>query len=176
MNQLRYGSRGPRVEFLQLALNRGGVGPIAVDGVYGADTAEGVRRFQRQHGIPSDGTVTRRTHAALHPYYTGYVSHSVQRGDTLPSIARRYHTSLRSLEAANHVTDAMHLRVGTILTVPLSFPVVPTGIQWSSQVLQYVTEGLDARYPFLRRRIRSARKPPAQTPAQEPRSKQFSFS
>ena len=153
MNQLSYGSRGPSVEFLQLALNRAGVGPVATDGIYGYDTAEAVRRYQKQAGIPADGTVGIRTQKALHPYYTGYVTHRVGRGDTLPNIAVKYHTSLRSLEAANCVLDAFHLQVGTLITVPLSFPVVPTGIHWSSEVLQYVTEGLDARYPKLHRRI-----------------------
>lgn len=153
MKQLSYGSRGPRVEFLQLALNRAGVGPVATDGVFGYGTAEALRKYQRQAGIHADGTAGKRTHHALRPYYTGYVSHIVRRGETLCSIARSHHTSLRDVEAANFVYDCNHLRVGSVLTVPLSFPVVPTGIQWSSDVLDCVTEGLDARYPFLRRRV-----------------------
>ena len=153
MKLLEYGCRGPRVSFLQLALNRAGVGPVGADGIYGHDTAEAVRRFQRQTGIHPDGCLGRRTHQALRPYFTGYLTHRVCRGDTLYSIARKYHTSLRSLEAANHVANAMHLRVGDLLTVPLSFPAVPTGIPWSSDVLDSVVEGLDARYPFVRRRI-----------------------
>ena len=67
MNILEYGCRGPRVSFLQLALNRAGMGPVAADGVYGHDTAEAVRRFQRQAGIHPDGSVGPRTHHALHP-------------------------------------------------------------------------------------------------------------
>lgn len=153
MKQLSYGSRGPQVEFLQLALNRAGMGPVATDGIFGYDTAEALRRYQRQAGIHADGTAGKRTHHALRPYYTGFVSHRVHRGETLYSIARKYHTSLRSVEGANCVADCSHLRVGDLLTVPLSFPVVPTGIRWSSDVLDCVVEGLDARYPFLRRRI-----------------------
>ena len=152
MNPLTYCSSGPRVEFLQLALNRAGCGPVATDGIYGHSTAQAVRRFQKQAGIPADGTASRRTQRALHPYYTGYLCHSVGRGETLPSIAAKYRTSLRALEAANCVSDAFHMRVGTMLTVPLSFPVVPTGIRWSSEVLACVIEGLDARYPKLHRR------------------------
>ena len=153
MKILEYGCRGPRVSFLQLALNRAGVGPVAADGVFGHDTAEAVRRFQQQWGIHPNGIAGKRTQQVLRPYYTGYLIHRAGRGETLYSIARKHHTSLRSLEAANHVTNAVHLRVGDLLTVPLSFPVVPTGIPWSSDVLDCVTEGLDARYPFLRRRI-----------------------
>ena len=153
MKILEYGCRGPRVSFLQLALNRAGVGPVAADGVFGHDTAEAVRRFQQQWGIHPNGIAGKRTQQVLRPYYTGYLIHRAGRGETLYSIARKHHTSLRSLEAANHVTNAVHLRVGDLLTVPLSFPVVPTGIPWSSDVLDCVVDGLDTRYPFLRRRI-----------------------
>lgn len=152
MKLLNYGSRGPQVQFLQLALNRAGCGPVATDGVFGYATAEAVRKFQRQTGIAVNGAAGQRTHSALRPYYTGYLTHAVGRGDTLYNIARRYHTSLRSVEIANPNIHASQLRIGTLLTVPLSFPVVPTGIQWSSDVLDCVIEGITSRYPFLRSR------------------------
>ncbi len=153
MNQLAYGSRGPRVQFLQLALNRSGSGPVATDGVYGYATAEAVRTFQQQHGIAPDGAAGPRTQGALRPYYTGYLTHTVARGDSFYSIARQYHTPLRTLEKANPLVGAGELRVGDLLTVPLAFPVVPTGIAWTSEVLSSVVDGLGARYPFLRSRI-----------------------
>ena len=101
MMQLRCGSTGPQVEFLQLALNRAGVGPVATDGSFGRDTVEALRRFQAREGIPADGCVGMRTRQALHPYYTGYLTHRVGRGDTLYNIAMSHHTSLRSMEIAN---------------------------------------------------------------------------
>lgn len=149
MKQLTYGTAGPETAFLQLALNRAGAGPVATDGVCGSDTLAALERFRRQQGLRG----TARTRQALRPYCTGYVTHSVCRGDTLYTIARKYHTSLRSIEAANHIADGCRLRVGAVLTVPLSFPLVPTGIPWSSTVVDCVTEGLDARYPFLTRRV-----------------------
>ena len=153
MKLLNYGSRGPQVQFLQLALNRAGCGPVATDGIYGYPSAEAVRKFQRQAGIAINGIAGQRTHSALLPYYTGYTTHAVSRGDTLYNIARRYHTSLRSVEIANPHLNASKLRIGSLLTVPLSFPVVPTGIPWSSDVLDCVIDGLTSRYPFLRSRI-----------------------
>lgn len=153
MKLLTYGSRGPQVQFLQLALNRADCGPVATDGIYGYATAEAVRKFQRRAGIAVNGTATQRTHSALLPYYNGYLTHAVCRGDTLYNIARRYHTSLHAIETANANLNAAQLRIGSLLTVPLSFPVVPTGINWSSDVLDCVIEGLCARYPFLRSRI-----------------------
>lgn len=152
MNLLSYGSRGPRVEFLQLALNRADCGPVATDGIYGHATAEAVRKFQRQFGIHSDGAAGQRTQRALRPYYTGFLTHRILRGDTLYNISRTYHTSLRAVETANPHANPMNLRIGSLITVPLSFPVVPTGITWSSDVLDCVVEGLGARYPFLRPR------------------------
>ena len=152
MKLLTYGSRGPQVQFLQLALNRADCGPVATDGIYGYATAEAVRKFQRRTGIAVNGTAAQRTQSALLPYYTGYLTHVVGRGDTLYNIARHYHTSLHAIETANAKLNAAQLRVGSLLTVPLSFPVVPTGISWSSDVLDCVVEGLCARYPFLRSR------------------------
>lgn len=153
MKLLNYGSRGPQVQFLQLALNRAGCGPVATDGIYGYPTAEAVRKFQKLAGIAINGIAGQRTHSALLPYYTGYTTHAVSRGDTLYNIARRYHTSLRAVEIANPHVNASKLRIGSLLTVPLSFPVVPTGILWSSDVLDCVIDGLISRYPFLRSRI-----------------------
>jgi len=152
MKLLSYGSRGPQVQFLQLALNRAGCGPVTTDGIYDYVTTEAVRKFQRTSCIAVTGTVGQRTHSALRPYYTGYLTHSVSRGDTLYNIARRYHTSLRAIEIANTNINASRMRIGSLLTVPLSFPVVPTGIRWSSDVLDCVIDGLTARYPFLRSR------------------------
>ena len=152
MKLLTYGSRGPQVQFLQLALNRADCGHVATDGIYGYATTEAVRKFQRRTGIAVNGTASQRTQSALLPYYTGYLTHVVGRGDTLYNIARRYHTSLHAIETANAKLNAAQLRVGSLLTVPLSFPVVPTGINWSSDVLDCVVEGLCARYPFLRSR------------------------
>ncbi|MBQ3010248.1 MAG: peptidoglycan-binding protein [Oscillospiraceae bacterium] len=152
MKLLTYGSRGPQVQFLQLALNRADCGPVATDGIYGYHTAEAVRSFQRKMGIAANGKASQRTHSALMPYYTGYFTHAVGRGDTFYNLARRYHTSLRAIETANPNTNAAHLHIGSLVTVPLSFPVVPTGINWSSDVLDCVIDGLCARYPFLRSR------------------------
>ena len=153
MKPLTYGSRGPRVEFLQLALNRAGCGPVTTDGIYGYHTAEAVRTFQNLWGIAPNGTAGLRTHSALCPYYTGYVTHAVGRGDTFYNLAKRYHTSLHAIETANPTLHASRLHVGSLVTVPLAFPVVPTGITWSSEVLDCVVDGLTARYPFLRSRV-----------------------
>lgn len=149
MKIMKFGSRGPGVQFLQLALNRAGSGPVVTDGLFGSKTQAAVRRFQQANGLSPDGIVGPRTDRALTPWYTGVVTHTLQKGDTLYSIARQYRTSIRAIELANPGLDPFNLRIGAHLTVPLAFPVVPTGIAWTSDVLAKTVAGLTARYPFL---------------------------
>lgn len=147
---MKFGSRGPNVQFLQLALNRAGFGPVVTDGIFGGRTKQAVRNFQAARGLTADGVVGPRTQAALMPWYTGFLTHTLQKGDSLYSLSRQYRSSVSALEAANPGLDPFNLRVGSTVTVPLSFPVVPTGIDWSSDVLEKSVVGLAARYPFLR--------------------------
>ncbi len=78
---LRIGSRGDTVEALQeylnaLAQNSGGE-TIPADGVYGARTAQAVRTFQAQVGLPQTGEVDRRTWEAVTAAYVGLVSQTL---------------------------------------------------------------------------------------------------
>jgi len=149
MKIMKFGSRGPNVQFLQLALNRAGFGPVVTDGIFGYDTQNAVTAFQRAMGLSVDGIVGPRTEQALMPWYTGFTTHVVRRGDTLYAIARMHHTTVRRIETANPNLDPFNLQVGTVVTVPLAFPVVPTGIDWTSDVLAKTVAGLAARYPFI---------------------------
>jgi LysM repeat protein len=45
-------------------------------------------------------------------------THVVQAGDTLASLAARYHVSVASLETANHISDPRKLQVGQTLVIP----------------------------------------------------------
>lgn len=149
MKIMKFGSRGPNVQFLQLALNRAGFGPVVTDGIFGSKTREAVRDFQSAHLLTPDGIVGPRTTRALMPWYTGFVTHTLKKGDSLYALSRQYHSSIRALEAANPGLDPFNLQIGSTVTVPLSFPVVPTGIDWTSDVLEKSVVGLSARYPFL---------------------------
>ena len=144
------GSRGPEVQLLQLGLLRAGQNPGETDGVFGLRTREALLAFQREAGLTADGIAGPRTHAALRPYYTGYALHTVRRGDSFYRIALRYGTSLRAVQAANPEAEALDLRPGEKLVVPLGFSVVPTEINWCSELVGLCCEGLTARYPLLR--------------------------
>jgi LysM repeat protein len=45
-------------------------------------------------------------------------THVVAAGDTLASLASRYHVSVASLEAANHISDPHKLQIGQTLVIP----------------------------------------------------------
>jgi nucleoid-associated protein YgaU len=46
------------------------------------------------------------------------ISHTVQRGDTILSIARRYEVTVDDIVKANNIADPNHIEVGTTLLVP----------------------------------------------------------
>ena len=146
---LRIGSSGPTVEFLQLALLRAGFTPLSPDGIYGQNTAAAVRRFQAAVGLRQDGVVGSATWRALRPYLYGYTAVSVRSGDTLYRLASRFGTTVKAIEVANPGIDPFNLRIGSKITVPLGFELVPTTISFTSTVLECCVEGLKARYPFL---------------------------
>lgn len=149
MQILKSGDRGSLVSLLQKGLARAGWGPLAADGIFGPATESAVKKFQRAMGLVPDGIAGPRTWRALSPWLLGYAVHTVARGDTLWRIAGRYDASLLALEAANPGLDPFDLRPGQKLTVPYSFPVVPTDIPWSSALVDCCVRGLRARYPFL---------------------------
>lgn len=149
MKLLKPGSVGPSVQLLQLALNRAGFGELEKDGIFGAATKAALIRFQQSHGLQPDGIAGSQTHRSLLPWYTGFTVHRVQKGDSFYSIARTYGSSVDAISLANPEISPAILQIGTQLVVPLSFPVVPTDIAYSSQLVAYCVRGLSARYPFI---------------------------
>ncbi|MDO4572764.1 MAG: M14 family metallopeptidase [Clostridia bacterium] len=150
METLRYGSRGPFVEYLQLALKRAGYDPGNTDGVFGTRTLDALTRFQRANGLDDDGIAGRRTWAALYPYLAGYTLHKARAGDTYYALARRYDAELSAVERANPGIPAENIPVGAELVIPLRFHVVPENVRWSYALNEIVLDGLTARYPFIR--------------------------
>lgn len=50
--------------------------------------------------------------------HTSGHTHTVAKGDTLSSIARRYHSSVSAICAANGITNPNALKLGSVLTIP----------------------------------------------------------
>ena len=150
MKILKYGSTGPNVQLLQLALNRAQNALLDTDGVFGERTRNALIRFQAENGLSADGIAGPQTQAALRPWYTGVYMHRVRQGDTLWSISRMHGVSLESIVAANPGIDPANLVLGSTVKVPLPFSVVPTDIPWCSALMDYAVDGLTHRYPQLR--------------------------
>lgn len=149
MKTLFYGTNGPQVQLLQLALRRTGSSNVATDGVFGAETQSALKSFQRRNGLSADGIAGPATHRALGPWYKGYVNHTLHSGDSFYRLARRYGSTVAAIAAANPTLDPLRLQPGTTVRVPLPFDVVPTQIAWCSELLRFCCEGIAARYPAV---------------------------
>lgn len=149
MRLLKYGSTGPAVQLLQLALVRAGYGPLDTDGLFGRATQSALQRFQRSMGLNPDGIMGPLSHRAILPWYLGYILHRVQPGDTIFSLARHYGSSQDAILLANPEAEPLMLMPGQELVIPFSFPVVPTDISFFSALVGYCVRGLAARYPFI---------------------------
>lgn len=64
---------------------------------------------------PSPGPETKPAPAAAPP---GGLKHTVAKGETLTSIAKRYNIPLAELEKANKITDERKLQIGHVLNIP----------------------------------------------------------
>lgn len=128
---LRRGDFGWDVAVLQFLLVRRGIA-VPVNAYFDGPTLRGVRLLQRRLGLTPDGVVGPRTLAALGR--TGIVPrvqknkkasaslavHVVRPGESLTSIARRYHTSVAILARINHLDPSRPLLIGTRLRVPVA--------------------------------------------------------
>lgn len=119
----------------ELALRRAGVSSLA--------------EFQLREGLYPSGNEDVLTMQRLTPYLLGYERYMVQKGDTYYKLARRFGTTIRAIRTANPQQNPQLLRVGQYLTVPFGFPVVPTDVAFTSELVDVCTQGLTARYPFI---------------------------
>lgn len=80
---MTWGSSGSVVEELQKNLNTLGYSCGGVDGIYGVNTAEAVRKFQRDKKLSVDGIAGALTQSAIKQALSGYFS----AGDTVVVVA-----------------------------------------------------------------------------------------
>lgn len=124
--------------FTELALSRAG--------------AADLKAFQAQEGIFPSGREDALTVQRLTPYLLGYRRYTVKAGDTFYRLARTYGTTVQAIAQANPEQDPRSLSVGQNLIVPFGFPVVPTDLPFTSELLGLCIHGLTVRYPFLTQR------------------------
>lgn len=143
MRELYPGNEGTLVRYLQLALQRAGQ-DIQVDGVFGPKTCEALEKMTGGTCVAADAQWE-----MLLPYLRGYVTHTVEEGDSLYQLAEKYDTTVEAIERANPGINAGNLNVGTIIVVPYAFPLVAENVPYSSLLVSWIIEGLQARYPYV---------------------------
>ena len=111
--------------------------------------AADLEEFQRREGLYPSGQEDILTMQRLTPLLLGYERYMVKPGDTYYRIATARGTSVRAMLTANPNQNPNLLIPGQYLNVPYGFPVVPTDVPFSSELLQICVQGLLVRYPFL---------------------------
>ncbi|NLK67540.1 MAG: LysM peptidoglycan-binding domain-containing protein [Clostridiaceae bacterium] len=149
METLRLGSQGPYVKLIQSLLLRIGYNPGAVDGIFGQQTQNAVRAFQRDNNLTPDGIVGPITWSYFQSFLRGYDTYAIRPGDTLYNIAQKYYTTVNAILTANPGVNPIYLRVGQIITVPYGIDIVFTDIDYTYSILEMDIDGLEARYPFI---------------------------
>jgi len=139
------GDEGVLVQYLQLALTRAGY-VTQINGVFGPVTCRILKAFLKTE---TNCAVTQEIWDRLIPYLKGYAQHRVVSGDTFLNLAKQYRTREAYIRLANPTLKPENLTIGTIVRVPFDFPVVPTGVLYTSLLNEYILEGLSVRYPFL---------------------------
>lgn len=132
---LRTGSSGPDVITLQYLLDLISeyypeIPAPVQDGIFGSKTRQSVIAFQKAMQLDADGIVGSRTWRALYDTYqgitqnvpspgpgTGSFQYTVQPGDTLWLLSRKYGTTVEAIKQLNGLTGDM-LYVGQVLKIP----------------------------------------------------------
>ena len=149
MRNLKQGDFGPDVMLLQSTLKKTGFYSSEITGDFDEATAQAVQNFQRASGLRVTGDFDAATYQQIEKYILGYALYTVKSEDTADTIAEKFGTTVKNIEAANPNTDIYSLSAGQELTVPYGTQVVYTDIDYTYDVLELNIRGLKARYPFL---------------------------
>ena len=140
--QLDRGKFGWDVAVLQYLLNHHGIN-VPVNGYMDGPTVRGLRRYQRELSLTSDGVAGPATFAALGlqtevPVKVARVSavrrYVVKPGDSLTAIARRFSTTVSKLARLNKLDPARPLLIGTELRFLATAAATPAALTATNAV------------------------------------------
>ncbi len=114
---LRRGMQGEDVFALQEVLLALGY-DLAVDGVFGSETESLIKSIQQATGLKADGVVGPQTAETLSRLQASIVTHTVQTGDNLTKLARRYDTTVSNISSYNGLKNPDRLLPGQVLYIP----------------------------------------------------------
>lgn len=146
---LKKGDRGSDVRKIQAVLQKIGydVGPI--DGIFGSNTEEAVKRFQLNNGLVVDGIIGPKTYELLNKFILGYNTYTIKPGDTLYNIAKRHYTTVDKIMIANPNIDPNNLIIGSQIIVPIGIDIVDTNVNYTYEIMEKDIMALKERYPFI---------------------------
>lgn len=105
----KLGSRGTQVMKIQAVLRKIGYNLNTIDGIYGRETEQAVKNFQKNNGLAPDGIIGSNTYRVLRDFILGYNTYIVKPGDTLYNIAQEYKTQVYKITVANPQVHALGL-------------------------------------------------------------------
>lgn len=149
MNILQKGSKGTSVMEIQSLLRRIGYNPGVIDGIYGPNTEKAVKLFQRNNGLNPTGIIDTSTYKILESLLLGYDIYTIQPGDSLYLIAKKYYTTVFKIITANPGINPYALAIGQKIFVPYGINVVDTNIDYTYEILERNIKGLKTLYPFI---------------------------
>jgi len=114
---LQTGDKGTAVKEAQLLLQSHGFYKSSIDGIFGNKTKLAVIKFQKTAGLEVNGVLDAATWESLTKESDKASHYTVQQGDTLWSLARRFDTNVSQIKAINNLSSDL-IRVGDILQIP----------------------------------------------------------
>ena len=134
----KYGSRGSEVTQIQTKLKRCGYYKGNIDGIYGSQTVEAVKYFQRKNGLVVDGIAGKKTLNAMGIYSSSSSSSGANNSNDINLLSRLIYGEARGEPYTGQVA------VGAVVLNRVkssSFPNTVAGVIYQSGAFSVVNDG-----------------------------------